>query len=132
MNKSKTIVVLLVLVMIFVSGCNKEADTASYNLSVQADQFKILRRIVFYNGITDGYILEITGLCSIGNYDADGEVSITCKTGEDQYVKHYLGLSDNVTYFAEQLEAHSVDSYKYEVIFRPESILPHISVDIKE
>ena len=109
------------------SACS-DADIASHNLSKAADYFEIQRRIVFYNGITDSYMLTIEGLCSLGNNDHQGELSVTCKVGPDAYKKHFLGLSDNVTYFVEQLEAADVNTYHYRVIFKPQSILPDIEV----
>ena len=120
-------IVLLGLVFAGV-GC-READVASHNMSVAADQFEITRRIVFYNGITDNYILVIEGLCSLGNADPAGELSVTCKTGPNQYKKHFLGLSDNVTYFAEQLDSAQADPFHYKVIFRPETVIPDIQLD---
>ena len=74
-------------------------------------------------------MLQIEGLCSLGNHDSPGEVTVTCKTGPGQYKKNFLGLSDNVTYFAEQIEPASVDVYHYKVIFKPASIIP--DVDLK-
>ncbi len=76
------------------AGCT-DADVASRNLSKAADQFEVNRRVVFYNGITGDYILSIEGLCSLGNKDTDGRLSVTCKTGAETYKKHFLGLSDN-------------------------------------
>jgi len=112
--------------LLALAACTSEADTVSENISTDADNFKIERQIVFYNGITGDYLLEIQGRCSIGNNDRAGEVTITCKTGPDQYKKHFLGLSDNVTYFAEQLRPAREDAYHYKVVFRPEEILPDI------
>ncbi|MBC8730025.1 hypothetical protein F6X39_17455 [Paraburkholderia sp. UCT2] len=109
------------------AGCN-DADVASQNLSKAADNFQINRRVVFYNGITGDYMLSIEGLCSLGNADKVREVSITCKTGPKSYKKHFLGLSDNVTYFVEQVDGADVSSYHYKVIFKPSVILPDISI----
>src|SRR3990167_3596219 len=100
----KKTLLVLILAATFITGCARAADVASENLSRAADNFEITRRIVFYNGINGDYILVIEGLCSLGNYDAAGELSVTCKTGANTYKKHFLGLSDNVTYFAEQIE----------------------------
>lgn len=111
-----------------VSGCSSDADVASRNLSKAADQFEIARRVVFYNGITGDYMLTVEGLCSLGNYDKSREVSITCKVGPGTYKKHFLGLSDNVTYFVEQLEPSSTSVYRYRVIFKPKSIIPDVEV----
>lgn len=126
----KLLLVLLVL-SVFLVSC-LPADTASRNLSVAADNFEITRRIVFYNGITGDYILTVEGLCSLGNYDSEGELSVTCKVGPDSYKKHYLGLSDNVTYFAEQVDADLLDVYHYRVIFRPSVIIPDIEIDSRK
>lgn len=106
------------------SGCVDDAQTASYNISKAADNFEIDRRIVFYNGITDTYMLTIEGRCSIE--DQTTQLEVTCKIGRDAYKKHFLGLSDNVTYFAEQLETANVSVYHHRVTFKPQSILPDI------
>lgn len=103
-----------------------DADVASSNLSRAADQFEINRRVVFYNGITGEYILSVEGLCSLGNQDSSGQLTVTCKVGHSSYKKHFLGLSDNVTYFAEQIEPAGVSVYHYRVIFKPQTILPDI------
>lgn len=104
-----------------------DADVASHNLSKAADQFEITRRVVFYNGITGAYILTIEGRCSLGNDDKAGKLSVTCKDGYNTYKKHFLGLSDNVTFFVEQMDSMPASSYHYRVIFKPEVILPNIT-----
>jgi len=109
------------------AACN-DADVASRNLSKAADNFEINRRVVFYNGITGEYMLSIEGLCSLGNADKSREVTITCKTGPASFKKHFLGLSDNVTYFVEQLDAANVSAYHYKVVFKPSVIVPDISI----
>jgi hypothetical protein len=118
----------LVAAMIMVgglAGCS-DADVASNNLSKAADMFEINRRVVFYNGITGDYMLTIEGLCSLGNSDKAREITVTCKTGPNAYKKNFLGLSDNVTYFAEQLAPADVSTYHYRVIFKPQTILPDV------
>lgn len=117
---------LLAMPTLVLTSCARDADIASRNLSYAADQFEIQRRIVFYNGITGDYILTIEGLCSLGNYDKEATLSVTCKTGPADYKKHFLGLSDNVTFFAEQIDAAKVSVYHYKVIFKPSSIVPDI------
>lgn len=108
------------------AACNdSDANVTSENLSKDADNFKIERRVVFFNGITDKYLLTIEGLCSINTDDAK-KLAVTCKTGANTYKKHYLGLSDNVTYFVEQTVAAKEDPYHYKVVFKPESIIPDI------
>lgn len=123
-----SIVVLVAIIGFILSACGTDADVASRNISAQADNFEITRRIVFYNGITGEYIFVIEGLCSLGNYDSKGSVSVTCKTSPTEYKKHFLGLSDNVTYFAEQVDSSLVDVYHYKVIFKPSVIIPDVEV----
>ena len=125
----KKLIIALALVGLFVAGCS-DADVASTNLSRAADQFEVNRRIIFYNGITGDYILQIEGLCSLGNFDEQGELSVTCKVGDREFKKHFLGLSDNVTYVAEQLEASDVSTYHYRVVFKPSVIIPDVDVEL--
>lgn len=87
-----------------------------------------MRRIVFVNGITDKYLLSIEGLCSITKDKEDNQLEVTCKTGDSEYKKHYLGISDNVTYFVEQMDGSNVDTFHYKVAFRPEELLPDIDL----
>lgn len=109
-------------------GCDNDAMVASRNLSQAADMFEIDRRVVFYNGITNEYILVVEGKCSIKVDNQDHQLELTCKTGPETYKKHFLGLSDNVTYFAEQLEPVKVSTYHYRVIFKPSVIIPDVDV----
>ena len=122
----KKLILAIVIVLVLVTGCARDADVVSDNLSLAADMFEIDRRVVFYNGITGDYILVVEGRCSIT--DQGNQLELTCKTGPDAYKKHFLGLSDNVTYFAEQLESEGVDGYRYRVIFKPEAIIPDVDL----
>ena len=120
---------LLAAGTLMLAACERDADVASRNLSYAADQFQIMRRVVFYNGITDSYMLSIEGLCSLGNNDSQGQLTVTCKVGEGSYKKHFLGLSDNVTYFVEQLEGTAASVHRYKVSFKPSVILPDIDIN---
>ena len=83
--------------------------------------------MVFFNGITDTYLLSIEGRCSIE--DQRTQLEVTCKVAENELQKHFLGLSDNVTYFVEQLEPADVNVFHYRVIFKPEVIIPDIDLE---
>ncbi len=121
---------LAILVLFGLTACEKPADVASRNLSTAADNFEMTRRVVFFNGITDTYLLTIEGRCSLGNYDSKGQLTVTCKDGPNSYRKHFLGLSDNVSYFVEQMESIPASVYHYRVMFRPRSIIPEIELDV--
>ena len=119
--------VIAIAAITTMAGCS-DADVASRNLSQAADNFEVNRRVVFYNGITGDYILTIEGLCSKGNNESDGKISITCKVGPNAYKKHYLGVSDNVTWFIEQLDAAPANTYHYRVVFKPSVLVPDVQV----
>ena len=110
------------------AGCSSDADVASHNVSKVADNFEVARRVIFYNGINGEYMLTIEGYCSLGNNDKSERLSVTCKTGPGVYKKHFLGLSDNVTFFVEQLDAKSASTSFYRVVFKPSVIIPDIQV----
>ena len=117
---------ILLLAALGLAGCSNDADVASRNLSQAADNFEINRRIIFYNGITADYMLTIEGLCA--QVHDNRKLSVTCKTGPGNYKKHFLGLSDNVTYFSEQMEPAQANIYHYRVTFKPSVIVPSIDL----
>ena len=118
----------LFVVAAALAGCQSDADVASRNVSKAADNFEVARRVIFYNGITNDYMLSIEGYCSLGNNDKSGYLSVTCKTSPGIYKKHFLGLSDNVTFFVEQLESKNVSTSFYRVVFKPSTIIPDIEI----
>ena len=126
MNKIISAVALAGAAGLVLVGCSSDADVASRNLSQAADNFEIDRKVVFYNGITDEYLLVIEGKCSLD--PKDKQLQVTCKLPDGQYKKHFLGLSDNVTYVAEQLEGAEASDSQYRVIFKPSTVMPDIDV----
>lgn len=120
----KSLAILTALPLLLLTACERDAEVVSRNLSKAADMFEIDRRIIFYNGITDTYMLTIEGRCSVN--DQGNQLEVTCKIAPDAYKKHFLGLSDNVTYFAEQLEVADVSVYHHRIIFKPQSIVPDV------
>lgn len=113
------------LAVIALAGCASDADRASRNISTAADQFEVQRLIVGINGITDEVLFSVEGRCSI---ERDGDLVVTCKHGEDDYRKHFLGLSDNVTYVSTQLEGIDVSVYHTRIILKPQNILPGLDL----
>lgn len=127
----RTVLALAAFAALAVTACGSDADVASQNLSTAAEQFEIQRRIVFINGITDNYLLSIEGRCSVETSDSalGGSLEVTCKTPEGEFEKHFLGLSDNVTYLVEQMDATNVSTQQYRIIFKPSVIVPDIDVE---
>jgi hypothetical protein len=124
----KLSILLIIASLSFTASCSRDAQVASQQLSAASDNFEIDRRIIFYNGITGQYMLTITGRCAIE--PERQKLAVTCKTSPAAYKKHYLGLSDNVTWFAEQLESATVSVYRYKVVFKPSVIIPDIDVKL--
>lgn len=109
------------------SACSTEADRVSENLAKSADSFKVERRIIFVNTMTDKYLLSAEGRCSL-DAKSSKKVAVVCKIGKDKYLRHTMGLSSNVTYVVEQLEAKHEDPFHYKIIYRPEEIIPDIDL----
>lgn len=123
MKKTIAICGVTVAALAALASCDTPATVASRNLSKAADNFEINRRVVFYNGITDSYMLTVEGRCAV---EVSTKFTVTCRTGPDAFKKHYLWLSDNVSFFAEQLEPADVSTFHYRVMFRPQSIIPDV------
>jgi len=123
-------IIMFALLLALIAGCDRDATVVSRNISKDADQFKVRRRVIFYNAITDQIMFEMVGNLSIDTSENHKELAVTVKLGENEYRKHYLGLSDNVTYIVEQLDYSDVSRYHYELVFKPQSILP-ATIDIE-
>ena len=118
-------IILMGIVLIGITGCTS-AETVSYNISRESDEFKVKRRITFVNLRTGEYLFTMTGKCSIqgGSSDVNSELEVVCRIGEDKYQKHMLYIANETTYVVEQLEDIDVSRYDYEFVFRPEAIIP--------
>lgn len=130
MNKLVSAVIVGVLL---ITGCDQPSDKqfVSKNISTDADNFKVLRRIILYNAITDNYILEVTGFCSVQAYAEHRQLEVVCKVGKDVYQKHIYGYSDNTPYTLEQLDSNKASPYHYKIVFKPKSILPLQNVEVR-
>ena len=115
--------------LVGLTACFEDAATvANRNITRAADNFEVHRRVVFINGITGQYILSVEGLCSLSAGESARSVRVTCKTGGGEYLRHQIGLSDNVTFLAEQLRDVRASEFRYRVTFNPLAAVPDISV----
>lgn len=105
------------------------ADTVSRNLSTEADEFRVERKIVAVNTHTDTVLFEVIGLCSITR---DQDLVVTCRKGPNEYEKHYIGRSYDTTYISTQLRTLNVDRYQTKIVFRPTSIVPDFDLSVGE
>ncbi len=124
----KTIIAAGLATAALLAGCGTPASTTSDNLSKAADNFEVNRRITFVNGVTDKQLMIIEGYCSIAADTGAKKLDVTCKVGNGQYKKHFLGLSDNVFFFVEQVGDAAASKDHYRVVFKPSVIVPDIDV----
>ena len=112
-------------IAIGVTGCTSKADKVSKNLSTEAENFNVQRRIVGINGITDKILFLVEGRCSL-EYGASmpQTLDVICKEGPNSFKKHYIGLSDNVTFVSTQIKGLDVSEYRTKVIIKPQNIVP--------
>jgi hypothetical protein len=120
----------LVLTVMIMMGCGSNADTSSDNISKDAEQFKVERRIIVTNGITDKVQLQVTGFCSIENGETMAQtMDLICKD-VDGIRKHMVILSDNTTATVTQIKSRRVSEYRTKFIFRPEAIIPDFDLAV--
>ncbi|MDT2855849.1 beta-sandwich lipoprotein [Lactococcus lactis] len=125
MKKIKNIAISTVLgasTLIGLSACS-QADKVSQNVSNDADNFKVERRVVIINTRTDKIEFVAKGLISVNTEDSK-KLVILAKVGKSQYKKDIINLTNNNMYTVEDLSGANVNSYKYEVTWLPESVVP--------
>lgn len=125
-NKTKKVIAAFVLtgtMMITLNGCT-EAEKVSYNVSQEADNFNVTRRLTVLNTRTHKPMFELVGAFSIEVDSSDNQLEVTCETGENEYKKHFVGLNDETVYVVEDIGGANVNKYRYEVNFLPEMIVP--------
>lgn len=119
-NMKKAFLFIL-LCAVILAGCT-EADKVSTNVSKEADNFNVTRRVTVFNTRTDKILLEIIGNLSIKH--SSGDVDIIVEVGPGTYKKHFVSLNDWTTYVVEDVSGAFVDKYHYEINFLPEMIVP--------
>ena len=120
-----SIVAVLTLTLALLTGCT-EANRISQNLSQEADNFNIVRRITVVNCITGDVLFQMSGKMSITPDPAENQLEVLVES-DGTYQKHFIGLSDNVTYVVEDLNLgkNDVSKYQYTINFNPSMWLPY-------
>lgn len=121
----KKIVLMIVLMgLLLLTGCESEAEKVSYNLSQQADNFNVIRQLTVINCIEGDVLFQMTGKMSITADTADNQLEVIVEDEDGSYKKHFIGLSDNVTYVLEDLGENTVSKYKYTLNYNPKMWIP--------
>jgi hypothetical protein len=120
--KKVVMLILAVLLITSLTGCMRQAEKVSYNLSKEADQFNIQRRVSVFNARTDKPVLEIVGNLSV--LQSNGDLDVIVEVAPNQYKKHFVNLNEWTIYVVEDVSGAYVDKYHYEINFQPEAIVP--------
>lgn len=125
MKKRIWLLILASIMMLGLVGCDqRQADDVSYNLSLQADNFEDIRQITVINCLQGDVLFQMTGKMSIEMDSADNQLEIVVELEDGSYKKHFIGLSDNVTYVVEDITGENVDKYSYTLNFNPKMWIP--------
>ncbi|MDO9491033.1 hypothetical protein [Acetobacterium sp.] len=122
MKKISLFIALMGVLML--TGCESEAEKVSYNLSQQADNFNVVRQLTVINCIEGDVLFQMTGKRSITADTADNQLEVIVEDEDGSYKKHFIGLSDNVTYVLEDLGETNVSKYKYTLNYNPKMWIP--------
>lgn len=125
MKKTIAIILAIVLMAVLFTGCEqRQADMVSYNLSLEADNFNVVRQLTVINCIQGDTLFQMTGKISIKADNVDNQLEVTVEDENGKYQKHFIGLSDNVTYVVEDMRVTDVSNYKYVLNYNPKMWIP--------
>jgi hypothetical protein len=123
MKKKIFLTAILLMMLLLLTGCmEQEADKVTRNLSLQADNFNVTRRVTVYNCRTDKILLEVIGNLSVQK--SGGDVDLIIEVAPGQYKKHFVRLNDWTMYVVEDVSGAFADKYHYTINFLPDSIMP--------
>jgi hypothetical protein len=124
---SLMLVVMASMVLVFLTGCNRQADRVSYNLSLEADSFNVTRQLTVINTrAEDGnasILFQMTGNFSIEK-EMDGDLAVIGENPGGTYYKHFVYLSRDITYIVQDLGTTPVNKHRFEINFNPKMIVP--------
>lgn len=129
MEKARKNNILKVFVIIFafmfclllMTGCN-QAETMKHNIQIEADQFKVYRKMTFINLYTNEPLYSAEGYFSMqttynNQYQGQQEIALVFKVGKDEYKMDYFSIANNVTYVIEQLENTTGNPYYWKIVW---------------
>ena len=122
MKKKAVLIVLILTLAVVLTACT-EADRVTRNISKEADNFNVTRRVTIYNTRTDKILLEVIGNLSVQK--SNGDIDLIIEVAPGQYKKHFVSLNSWTTYVVEDVSGAFVDRYHYEINFLPEMLIPY-------
>ena len=125
----KAFIAAILLTVLCLTGCETEAQRVGYNISQEADNFNTIRQITVINCIQGDVLFQMTGKMSITADTNDNQLEVIIEDDNGKYKKHFIGLSDNVTYVVEDITDGDVSKYHYTLNFNPKMWVP---IDVKK
>lgn len=120
----KKIIMLIVTIgMVFSLSACRQATKVSHNVSQEADNFNVIRRVAVMNTLSNTVEFEVIGRISVNTSNSE-KLEILVETEEGVYKKHLINMTQFNMYVIEDLAGAEVNQYKYEVNYMPESIVP--------
>lgn len=107
MKKLIALLLLVVMRVTMFAGC-READRVSYNISQQADNFNVTRRLAVINARSDEPVFELIGNFALSN-NGTNELEITVEVSPGVYKKHFVYLNQWTIYVVEDVSGAYVD-----------------------
>ena len=126
MKKVTALILIICIICLSCAGCATEANRVNENLTKEAEDFNIYRRVTVINCIQGDTLFEIEGLMNIKADTADNQLELIVEVSDGKYKKHFIGLSDNVTYTVEDISGAEVSKYHYEINYNPKMWLPYV------
>jgi hypothetical protein len=123
MKTKKVIVVAVMVLVVLLTGCQRQSSKVSYNLSLEADNFNVARKLTVINQRTDTILFQMTGNFSIQK-EPDGDLAVIGEDENGKYYKHFIYLSSEISYVVEDMGSTGVNKHKYEINFNPRMIVP--------
>lgn len=133
MKKNKLLIALFCIPLICTSftGCSTQANRVNYNITAEAENFNVYRRVTVINCIKGDTLFSMEGRMNINADTEDNQLEIIVEIADGEYKKHFIGLSDNVTYTVEDISGSEVDKYHYEINYNPNMWIP-FALDYKD
>lgn len=122
--------VLAIVTVCGLTGCT-ERGHVSYNLSQDADNFNVRRRVTVINMRSDKVLLQMEGCLSIKTDPETNELNIIAELPDGEYQKHFIYLNDWTMYTVEQVDSTKTDKFNYEFNFLPQE-LPGVKITSKD
>ena len=108
------------------SGCTERA-LVSHNLSQDADNFNVRRRVTVINMRSDKGLLQMEGCLSIRTDTETNELNVIAELPNGKYQKHFIYLNEWTMYTVEQIDSTTTDKFNYEFNFLPQE-LPGVKI----